>query len=451
MTRPAEHNGYQRYWAPDRETMPIAQRREVILDRVRHQLHRAYETMPFYRRLYDEHGVHPDDVRSLDDFTKRIPVVTKQMLRDDQRANPPFGSYRGAGDDETARVYASSGTTGTPTLYAISAADWERAGDAQAMALWAMGVRPDDTVHFVFPFGMFIGGWALLHGCDRIGTTNFTAGAMDTRRQIDMMRTVRPTVLTGTPSYCLHLGEVAREMGVDLSDAGLRTVVVGGEPGGSLETCRSKIKEIFGPVTVTDTGNTSECFPTQMNSSCDAETGVHVFEDEVFCEVVDPADPNISRAGDSPGATVYTTLWRESQPMIRFESGDEAVLTYDPCPCGRTYPRLPQGVTGRVDDMLLIRGANVYPSAVDESVRQVPEMGAEYRIVVEKRGALDEMSLQVEGTPEVYERGGIDALRAALVDSVRRSTGLRCAVEVVPLASLERQVFKARRVVDRRT
>jgi phenylacetate-CoA ligase len=143
-------------------------------------------------------------------------------------------------------------------------------------------------------------------------------------------------------------------------------------------------------------------------------------------------------------------LWRESQPMIRFWSGDESQLTYEPCPCGRTYPRLPRGITGRVDDMLLIRGANVYPSTIDEAVRRVPNMGAEYRIVVEKRGALDELILQLEGSPPAYEGHGTTVLSDAVVDSVRRVTGLRCSVEVVPLASLERHVFKARRVIDRR-
>jgi phenylacetate-CoA ligase len=446
----AGEHGYPRYWAAERETMPVEQRRGMILERVQAQLHRAYETMPFYRRLYDEHSLHPADVHTLDDFTQRVPIVTKDMLRADQQEFPPYGSYRGTPDHDVARIYGSSGTTGVPTLYAISTADWDRARDAQAMALWAMGVRPNDTVHFVFPFGMFIGGWALLHGCEAIGCTNFTAGAMDTRRQIDMMRAVRPSVLAGTPSYCMHLGEVAGEMSVDLTTTGLRTVLVGGEPGGSLETCRAKIKEIFGDVVVADTGNTSECFPTQMNSSCSEEVGVHVFEDEVFCEIVEPGDPAHRSPEGSPGATVYTTLWRESQPMIRFWSGDESQLTYEPCPCGRTYPRLPRGITGRVDDMLLIRGANVYPSTIDEAVRRVPNMGAEYRIVVEKRGALDELILQLEGSPPAYEGHGTTVLSDAVVDSVRRVTGLRCSVEVVPLASLERHVFKARRVIDRR-
>lgn len=446
---------FPRYWDAKRETMDPAERRALIFERVVSQIQYAYNHLPFYRRLYDSHGVRPEDIRSMENFSKRVPVVTKDMLRDDQHEHPPFGSFSGADNEAIARVFASSGTTGTPTLYGISRGDWERAADAQAMAAWAMGVRPDDMVHFLFPFGMFIGGWAILHGTTTLGATNFTAGAMDSRKHIEMMQQLGSTVLAGTPSYCLHLGEVAREIGFDLTTLPVHSLLVGGEPGGTLEGPRAAIRKAFGDVRILDTGNTSECFPTQMNSSCTEQTGVHVFEDEVFLEVVDRDDPYTRQPDGERGSAVYSTLWRRSQPMIRFWPGDETFLVRDPCPCGRTYPVLPKGLLGRLDDMLLIRGANVYPSAIEDTLRRIPGVGAEYRVVVEKSGAMDELTIELEWDPH-WLAGRDDAhvayreLYAAVQAALRKTTGLRCEVRLVEPGSHESQLFKARRVVDRR-
>jgi phenylacetate-CoA ligase len=435
--------------APDR-------RRQLILERVQHQVRYAYESLPFYRRLYDEHRVRPEDIRSLEDFTEKIPVVTKDMLRENQAAHPPFGSYAGVRTEEVVRIFGSSGTTGSPTVYGISAADWDRARHAQGMAVWAMGVRPDDLVHFLFPFSMFVGGWAILLGADAVGATNFTAGALESRKHIDMMKRLGSTVLAGTPSYCLHLAEVAKEIGEDLSRLPVRTLIVGGEPGGSLPGPIQQLKAAFGDVRIADTGNTSECFPTQMNSSCDQEVGVHIFEDEVYLELVERDDPSAAVPEEQRGATVYTTLWRQSQPMIRFWAGDETYMTREPCPCGRTYPRLPEGLLGRVDDMLLIRGANVYPSALENSLRQVAGVGAEYRIIVEKQGAMDELRVECEYDPGWLraQPGDPQAAKDALVGSIeaalKRTTGLRCPAALVEPGTHETQLFKARRVIDRR-
>ena len=446
---------YRRFWDEPRETADPETRRQLILDRVRHQLHYAYEQLPFYRRLYDEHGFQPDDVKSLEDFTAKVPIVTKDMLRRDQADHPPFGSYLGVEPADLVRIFGSSGTTGTPTVYGISRDDWERSKDCQAMAGWAMGVRPDDVVHFLFPFSMFVGGWAILLGTTEIGATNFPAGALDSRKHLDMMRQLGSTVLAGTPSYCLHLAEVARDNGVDLTALGIHTLIVGGEPGGSLSGLREAMRAAFGDVRVADTGNTSECYPTQMNSSCHEETGVHIFEDEVFLEVVDREDPGVAVPDGERGATVYTTLWRRSQPMIRFWAGDETYMDRTPCRCGRTFPRLPEGLLGRLDDMLLIRGANVYPSAVEDTLRKVEGVGAEYRLIVEKRGAMDEIRIECEYDPRwLSAQSGAEGARQDLIArmdaALKRTIGLRCPVEIVEPGTHEARLFKARRVVDRR-
>lgn len=452
---PNERTGYRTYWDEPRETMPKAERDGLILRRLMRQVEYAYTKLPFYRRLYDSHGVKPEDIRTMDDFIKRVPVVTKDMLREDQQEHPPFGSASGVEADEILRVYASSGTTGTPTLYGISRSDWDRAADAQAMAAWAMGVRPNDVVHFLFPFGMFVGGWAILHGTTTVGATNFPAGALDSRKHIEMMQQLGSTVLAGTPSYCLHLAEVAKETGFDLSTLPVHTLIVGGEPGGSLAGPVAAIRKAFGDVRIMDTGNTSECFPTQMNSSCTEETGVHVFEDEVYLEVVHPDDASVRQPDGERGAAVYTTLWRESQPMIRFWAGDETFMVREPCPCGRSYPLLPQGLIGRLDDMLLVRGANVYPSAVEDTMRRIPGVGAEYRLVVEKNGAMDELIVECEWDPHwLAAQTDVDeacrGLGADLQAALRKTTGLRCEIRLLEPGTHEAQLFKARRVVDRR-
>lgn len=446
---------FSRYWDESRETMSWAEREKVIVTRIQAQLRYVYSSLPFYRDLYDRHGFKPDDVRSLDDFTARVPVVTKQMLRDDQAKHPPFGSYSNTPSGEVTRIFGSSGTSGVPTLYAISKEDWARATEAQAMAIWAMGVRPGDIVHFVFPFGMFVGGWAILQGVERIGATVFPVGAADSRRQIDLIRQIKPTVIAGTPSYVLHLADVARGMGMNLADSSVRTLVVGGEPGGTVPGMVTAMRSGWGEhIVICDTGNTSECFPTQMNSSCDHGAGVHVYEDEVFLEIVDPEDQARRLPDGEFGVTVYTTLWRRSQPMIRFYAGDRARLVRERCSCGRTYPRLPEGLVGRYDDMLLIRGANVYPSAIEGALRQVPGVGAEYRVFVEKEGALDQLRLEVEPEDESVLSPDSEAARQRLVEAVieelRRRIGLRVDVGLVPVGTHEKFLFKSRRVVDRR-
>jgi phenylacetate-CoA ligase len=445
-----ERGHERRYWDEARETLAPDRRRAHIEQSVKRQLAYVYEHIPFYRRVYDAAGFHPNEVETLDDFSRRVPVIDKQMLRDDQAKHPPFGSYLGVDPTEIGRVFGSSGTTGTPTIYGISQRDWARSAEAQAMAMWGAGVRPGDVVHFLFPFSMFVGGWAILHGTERLGATNFTAGGLGTARHIAMIEQLGSTVLAGTPSYCLHLADTARSAGVDLASARVHTLIVGGEPGGSLPGVVDALKRAYGGARIIDTGNTSECYPTQMNSSCSEETGVHVYEDEVLLEIVDPDDPHVPVPEGDRGATVYTTLERESQPMIRFWAGDETYLTREPCPCGRTYPRLPEGLLGRRDDMLLVRGANVYPSAIDSLLRKIPGVGAEYRIILDREGALDEFTVSVERQEGDDTAEQPDALISSVQDRIRASIGLRCRVDVVPAGTYEVQTFKAKRVIDRR-
>jgi phenylacetate-CoA ligase len=455
-----DDRGYPRFWDEERETMGRAQRDTVILERIQHQLRYVYSELPFYRRHYDAHGFHPDQVRTLEDFTTKVPVITKKMLVADQKENPVFGSYTNITEPgKIARIHGSSGTSGVPTVYAVSKGDWERAGQVHAMAQWCAGIRPDDLVQVGFPFGLFFGGWGVVQGVEVIGATLFPLGVTDSEKHIEFIQRLGSTAFSATPSYCIHLLGVAERMGVDLAASTVRNLLVGGEPGGSLPGTRTAIEQGWG-ATVVDAGSTSEMYPFQTSVGCEDGTGTHLFTDEVFSEIVDKDDPNVPVVDGQRGAVIYTHLWRESQPMIRFAPGDESYMTHETCSCGRTYPRLPEGVLGRLDDMLVVRGANIFPSAVETGLRSVAGFGPEFQIRVRRVGALDELTVSAEYDDDTRtamknsDADGAESLQRRLVAeaeaSLKRLTGIRIPVELLPPGTLPETTFKARRVVDER-
>jgi phenylacetate-CoA ligase len=435
---------------PERETMPAAERDARSLDQLRRQLATCHERNPFYRRHWDAAGFHPDQVATWDDFTRRCPTITKSMLIADQAEHPPYGSYLGIDPHDVARVHSSTGTSGAPTVYGVSAADWEQAARVFAMTQWAMGVRPDDLVQFAFPFSLFFGGWGVLYGAEKLGASCFPIGAADTQRHVEMLFRLGSTVLEGTPSYVLHMAEVARELGYDPAASPLRRVVVGGEAGGAIPSTRRRIMEAWGLESVCDSGSTSEMFPFCTNTECTEMRGPHLFNDEVWTEIVDPADHNRPLPEGERGAVVYTHLWRSSQPMIRFAPGDAAIMTSEPCPCGRTYPRLPGGILGRLDDMLVVRGVNVYPSAIEHALRDIAGLGLEFRVFVDRRGEMDEVLVSAELLEDGSSPDERDALARKAAEALRHHCQVRLGVELVAPGTYERATLKAKRVVDRR-
>jgi phenylacetate-CoA ligase len=454
-----DSRGYRRYWDEERETMDPRKRDELILARIRHQLAYVYAELPFYRRHYDAHGFKPDDVQTLEDFTTKVPVITKKMLVADQQEHPVFGSYAGThSQDEIARIHGSSGTSGTPTMYCVSRKDWERSRELVALAMWAMGARPCDIAQIGFPFSLFFGGWGVLQGLEHIGVTTFPLGNIDSERHLELMHRIGSTIFSATPSYAQHLVTVAERMGIDLAASPVQRLIVGGEPGGSLPGTRDAITKAWG-ASVHDSGSTSEMYPFNTNVCAVPEDGVLLIDDEVYSEIVAREDSNVPMPEGERGGIVYTHLWRESQPMIRFWAGDETYKVADgPTSCGRTYPRLPEGILGRLDDMLVIRGANIYPSAVETVLRQVAGLGPEFEMLVERTGAMDELTVRVELT---------DAAAAALADGGSGTEGrerlvaeaehklkstlqVRIPVQLLEPGALPPTVFKARRVVDRR-
>lgn len=440
------------YWDRTKETRPRAEREAEVLVNLQKQLRYVYETLPFYRDHYDSHGFRPEQVKTLDDFAKRVPIITKNMLREDQASHPPFGRYVGCEASDIIRVHGSSGTSGKPTLYAFSRSDWDYIADVMAQGLYTCGVRPGDIVQLATVFSLFMGGWGALLGVERLGATAFPLGAGETERQLDLMHRIGATVLITTPTYALHMLETARSLGYDTMKSPLRLGIFIGEPGSSIPGTRQALENGWG-IKVRDMATTSEMTPWSTNAECESAQGPHVMQDEVWTEIVSKDDSSRVLLDGESGAVVYTHLKRKTQPMIRFHAGDESHMVHEPCSCGRTYPRLPSGVYGRLDDMLLIRGANVYPSQVQRSLLEVPGTGVEFKIVLEKNGALDHATVLVErdpaATPADIDRFAAD-LKERVRDKLKNDTAVNFEVDILPPNTLERALSKAKRVDDRR-
>ena len=442
-----------RHWFPVRETMPAGERDHAILGRLQALTRYAWEHAPFYRRKWDEAGFHPEHLRTLEDFETKVPVITKRDLRDAQARLPPFGDYLCVPDDEVHHIHGTSGTTGRPTSFAIGRGDWDAIANAHARILWGMGLRPGDTVFIAAIFSLYMGSWGTLAGVERLRAKAFPFGAGApgmTARAAMWLDLMKPSAFYSTPSFALHLAEVARAEGFDPAAFGLRTMFFSGEPGASVPGVRDKIAAAFG-ARVIDCGSMAEMTPF-MNIAGTAESdGMLLWQDVVYTEVCDPATFRRVPYG-ARGTPVYTHLERTSQPMIRLVSGDLTQWEDGPSPCGRTYPRLPHGIFGRIDDMFTIRGENVYPSEVDAAVNALGGYGGEHRIVITRDGAMDELLIRLEAAPAVHAAGAAatHALGEAAAQKLLRMLGLRARVEVVPPGTFPRTDFKARRVIDDR-
>ncbi len=440
-----------RYWFERRETMPPDERDAAIAIRLREVMRHARATSPFYRKKWDEAGIDIEAIETLEDF-ERVPVVTKAELRASQAAVPPFGDYLGIPQSEIFHIHGTSGTTGKPTAFGISRDDWTTIANNHARILWGMGFRPGDTIFFGAIFSLYLGSWGAMSGAERMGATSFPFGAGAqgmTARAAQWLAMVKPAGFYGTPSYALRLAEVAREEGYDPRDFGLRTLFFSGEPGASIASVRDRIEDEFG-ARVIDTGTMAEMTPF-MSAAGSAQTheGMLLYQDIVYHEVCDPATHRRVPYG-SQGTPVYTHLERTSQPMIRLLSNDLTHWTMEDNPCGRTYPRFPKGVYGRIDDMFVIRGENVYPSEIDNVCNAVAGYGGEHRIHITRERTMDELLVRAEYDAEVARRGDAEGFARRLSDQLRTVLGVSANVEPVPPATYERTDFKARRVVDDR-
>lgn len=440
----------QEHWLPEVECADPRDRDALILAKLQRQVRWAWERSPFYRRRWEAAGVGPDTLKTLADLP-RFPVVRKEDLRQAQAAAPPFGDYLCVEPGEVARIHGTSGTTGRPTVFGIGREDWERIGEAHARVMWGAGLRPHDRIMVCSFFSLYLGSWGALKGGERLGATMFPFGAGvagQTLMGVGWARELRPTAFYSTPSYALHFAETARREGIDPRALGLRTLFFSGEPGAGIPATRRLIEETYGGICV-DMGSMAEMTPWMSNAECRHRRGMHLWQDIVYAEICDPETFEPLPYG-AEGTPVYTHLERTSQPMIRLVSGDRARWTDEPCPCGRTYPRLPAGVYGRFDDMVIVRGENIYPSAIEDTLRAVEGFGGEFQVIISRREAMDELLVRAEYAASHADPAARESLRRTMVERLRARLGVRPVVDLVPPGSLPRTEFKSRRVIDDR-
>ncbi len=388
---------------------------------------------PFVRRKWQAAGVSSvDDLRGWDDF-RRLPFTVKRELAEDQAAHPPFGTGLTYPLERYVRVHQTSGTTGTPIRWLETKESWEWWARCWAFVLAGAGVRPGDRVFFPFSFGLFVGFWGGFEGARALGAMAIPGGGQDSPMRLALMEALGATVLVCTPSYALHLAEIARERGVDLRKLPVRTTVHAGEPGAGIPAVRARIQESWGARAFDHAGMTEL---GAYGYECAEQAGLHVNESEFIAEVIDPATGQPAREGE----LVLSNLGRWGSPTIRYRSGDRVRVAEAPCACGRTFMRLEGGILGRLDDMLIVRGINVFPASIEGVVRRFPAID-EFQIEVFRDGELDEVRVLVE----LEDPSGVGPVQEAF----REVLGIRLQVAAVPLKSLPRFELKARRLVRR--
>ncbi len=398
---------------------------------------------PFYTRKLAEAGVRPARLRLPDDL-RALPFTTRHELAADQDAHPPWGTNRTEPLASFSRYHQTSSTTGRPLRWMDTGASWQWVVDCWKSVYRAAGVTAADRIFFPFGFGPFIGFWAGFDAAAQIGALCIPGGGMSSESRLRLLDTVRPTVVCCTPTYALRLAEVARAGGGDLADSPVRILVVAGEPGGHIPATRERIEGAWG-ARVIDHHGLTEVGPLSFECR-EATGGLHLNECEFICEVVDPASGAPVSAGE-PGELVVTNLGRTASPAIRYRTGDIVRVEHEPCACGRTLARAVGGILSRADDMVCVRGVNVYPTAIEAVIRRFPEV-SEYRCTVSARGALAALAVDIELPPDTVDGGPA----AAVGEALREALGLTVPVRRVGAGTLPRFELKARRfVVEGRT
>jgi phenylacetate-CoA ligase len=429
-----------RIWAPEVETLARRSLRDLQLARLRTTVGRVLAAQPRGAELLAEAGIAAaEDVRSLDDL-QRIPFMTKSELR----SHYPFGLFAVA-REELVRIHASSGTHGKPTVVGYTRNDLDGWTDLMARCMTTAGVRPGMLVHNANGYGLFTGGLGFHQGAERLGATIVPVSGGFTARQVMMLRDLGAEVLVSTPSYALTIAAAIREAGVDPATLPLKLGLFGGEPWS--ERMREQLDRELGLQAVNFYGLSEMCGPGVAVECVQQRSGLHVNEDQFLVEVIDPEDGHVLAPG-AEGELVFTTLTKEALPLIRYRTSDIGRLTTEACPCGRTTARL-LGLRGRIDDMVVIRGVNVYPSNVEHLLLGVEGIAPQYRLTVQRPDVLDELTLECETAVET----GDDARRSMaeqITALLREHMGLRITVLVLVPGSLPRSEGKAIRLVDRR-
>ncbi len=428
-------------WQPDFECMPRAELAALQLERLQKLLRRLYRNVPFYRNAFDAAGIRPDAITSLDQLPS-LPFTTKSDLRD----NYPLG-FLAVPRERVIRYHGSSGTTGKPTFVAYTRADLRVWSDLCARFLTSGGLRAHHTAQVSFGYGLFTGGFGLHYGIERIGAGVIPVSSGNTDKQLTVLQDMRVDALIATPSYALKLIEAIRERNIDPRSLQLSLAFFGGEPW--TEDMRRHIESAL-PISTCNNYGLSEVIGPGVSGECHCHAGMHIQEDHFIVEVLHPDTLQPVPEGTS-GELVFTALAKQAFPILRYRTRDIAAITTEPCPCGRTTARMTR-VTGRTDDMLIIRGVNVFPSQIEEALLRVPGLAPHYQIELTRPGALDEVALHVEVTPEIFSDSmrEMQALRQKIHAAILAITGLSMTINLNAPNTLQRFDGKAQHVLDKR-
>jgi phenylacetate-CoA ligase len=426
----------------DQETLPREDLEQLQLQRVKDLVQRVYHNVPFYRQKLDELDLKPEHIRKLSDL-KYLPLTEKQDLRN----NYPFGLFAVPAEN-VVRIHASSGTTGKATVVGYTKRDVRNWAVLMARSFMAAGVTRRDTVHNAYGYGLFTGGLGAHYGAEQLGATILPVSGGGTKRQVMLLNDFKPTVLCCTPSYALHLFEVAQSSGIDFKNLSLHTGIFGAEPWteGMRMDIESKLQlkalDIYGLSEIMGPGVAMECKAAQK--------GLHIWEDHFLPEIIDPETKEPLPPGET-GELVLTTLTKEAQPLIRYRTRDLSKLEYVPCRCGRTHVRMAK-VMGRSDDMLIIRGVNVFPSQIESILLETEGLTPHYQLLLHREQAMDTLEVQVEVDEKIFsdEIKHLQLIERKLKNTIKEFLGVTANIKLVEPRSIARSEGKAKRIVDLR-
>lgn len=424
------------------ETLPREAIEALQLKRLQQVVGRVYHTVGFYRKSFDNAGVTPDDIRSLDDL-KRLPFTCKQDLRD----NYPFGLFS-VPMSSIVRLHASSGTTGKPTVVGYTQRDVETWATLMARSFVSAGLSKNDIIHNAYGYGLFTGGLGAHYGAEKLGASVIPMSGGSTKKQIMLLQDFGPTAICCTPSYLLFLAESGKEMGVDMKSLRLRVGILGAEPWS--ERMREQIEREL-DITALDIYGLSEIMGPGVAMECiEGRNGLHINEDHFIVETIDPATGEVLPWG-TPGELVFTTLTKEAFPLIRYRTKDISRLMPQVCKCGRTFVRM-ERVSGRSDDMLIIRGVNVFPSQIESVLLGIDGLEPHYLLIVDRDGSLDTLEVQVEVSEKIFsdEIRELQNMEKRITKDIKDYLGVTAKVKLVEPKSLQRFEGKAQRVLDKR-
>ena len=426
----------------ERETLPREDLEELQLKRLQRMIERVYHNVPFYRNKFDELGLRPEHIRSLSDL-KYLPLTEKQDLRN----NYPFGMFA-VPKENVVRIHASSGTTGKTTVVGYTRRDVRNWADLMARSYMAAGASRRDTIHNAYGYGLFTGGLGVHYGAEQMGATILPVSGGGTKRQVMLLNDFGPTVLCCTPSFALHLYDVAQSSGINFPDLSLHRGIFGAEPW--TDEMRADIESKLG-LTALDIYGLSEVMGPGVAMECDtAQEGLHIWEDHFLAEIIDPESKEPLPPGEK-GELVITTLTKEALPLVRYRTRDLTRLTATPCRCGRTHMRIDK-ILGRTDDMLIIRGVNVFPSQIESLLLETEGVSPHYQLILRREESMDTLEIQVEVNENFFsdEIKHLQRLERKLTKSIKEFLGVTVEIKLVEPQSISRSEGKAQRIVDYR-